>query len=103
MAHVVIVDDEEVVRGTVEQIVSMLGWTFESAANGILGLQIIERVAPDLVITNAGIWERIFEVLLADPENTYVMIDSTIVRAHQQAVCGKGGTKTRLWGVPEEE
>jgi len=47
----------------------------------------------------AGIWERIFKVLLTDPKNTWVMIDSTIVRAHQQAVCGKGGPKTRLWGV----
>ena len=41
----------------------------------------------------AGIWERIFQVLLDDPDNRYVMIDSTIVRAHQQAVCGKGGAK----------
>jgi len=51
----------------------------------------------------AGLWERIFKVLLADPKNTWVMIDSTIVRAHQQAACGKGGPGTRLWGVPEED
>ena len=38
-----------------------------------------------------GIWEKIFQVLLDDPDNRYVMIDSTIVRAHQQAACGKGG------------
>lgn len=50
----------------------------------------------------AGIWERIFRVLLADRRNTWVMIDSTIVKAHQQAVCGKGGAGTRQWGVPEE-
>ena len=51
----------------------------------------------------AGVWERIFKILLKDPKNEYVMLDSTIVRAHQQAACGKGGTKTRLWGVPEED
>ncbi len=51
----------------------------------------------------AGIWERIFRSLLADPDNTCVMIDSTIVRTHQQAVCGKGGGRTRLWGVREED
>ncbi len=51
----------------------------------------------------AGIWERIFQTLPADPDDTYVMIDSTVVRAHQQAVCGKGGAKTRLWGVREGE
>ena len=44
--------------------------------------------------------ERIFQVLLDDPDNRYVMIDSTIVRAHQQAVCGKGGAKVRLWAAP---
>ena len=49
----------------------------------------------------AGIWERIFQTLPADPDDTYVMIDSTVVRAHQQAVCGKGGAKTRRWGVRE--
>ena len=54
MVHVVIVEDEEIMRGLVEQIVSMLGWTYESAVNGALGLQIIERVAPDLVITDVG-------------------------------------------------
>ncbi len=48
-------------------------------------------------------WERIFDVLLADTDNRYIMIDSTVVRAHQQAACGKGGAKTRLWGVPEED
>ena len=50
----------------------------------------------------AGIWEDIFKLLTADPDNFYIMLDSTIVRAHQHAVCGKGGTKTRLWGVPKE-
>ena len=50
-----------------------------------------------------GIWERIFKVLLEDPNSTCFMIDSTIVRAHQQAICGKGGPGTRLWGVPEED
>jgi transposase len=39
----------------------------------------------------AGIWEPIFQVLLADPNNTYIMIDSTIIRAHQQSAGGKGG------------
>ena len=31
------------------------------------------------------------------------MLDSTIVRAHQQAATGKGGAGIRLWGVPEAD
>jgi putative transposase len=50
-----------------------------------------------------GVWERIFDDLVADKKNQYLMIDSTIVRAHPQAATGrKKGAKTRLWGVPEE-
>ena len=41
----------------------------------------------------AGIWEKVFQVLLDNPDHRYVMIDSTIVRRHQQAVCGKGGPR----------
>ena len=48
-----------------------------------------------------GIWEQIFAVLIKDKKSSYLMIDSTIVRAHQQAATGKGGTVRRLWGVPE--
>jgi transposase len=51
----------------------------------------------------AGVWERIFADLVKDKKNLYLMIDSTIVRAHQQAATGrkKGAPRTRLWGVPE--
>ena len=49
----------------------------------------------------AGVWERVFAVLVKDRGNEYLLLDSTIVRAHQQAVTGKGGPRLRLWGVPE--
>ena len=51
----------------------------------------------------AGVWERIFASLTTDPDNDYLMLDSSLVRAHQQAATGKGGTATRLWGVPEAD
>ena len=49
----------------------------------------------------AGVWERVFESLIKDKKNDYLMLDSTLVKAHQQAATGKGGLPTRLWGVPE--
>lgn len=49
----------------------------------------------------AGVWERVFAVLVRDRGNQYLLIDSTIVRAHQQAATEKGGPGIRLWGVPE--
>jgi transposase len=50
-----------------------------------------------------GVWEKVFESLLEDRENDYIMLDSSLVKAHQQAATGKGGAATRLWGVPEED
>lgn len=50
-----------------------------------------------------GVWERVFESLIHDRDNQYLMLDSTLIRAHQQAAGGKGGAATRLWGVPEED
>lgn len=51
----------------------------------------------------AGVWEKVFAALVKDPKNDYLMLDSTLVKAHQQAATGKGGLATRLWGVPEED
>lgn len=49
----------------------------------------------------AKIWEKIFHHLVNDKKNNYLMIDSTVVKAHQQAATFK--KKVRLWGVPEED
>lgn len=51
----------------------------------------------------AGVWDEVFASLIKDRNNQYLMLDSTLVRAHQQAATGKGGTKIRLWGVPEAD
>jgi transposase len=51
----------------------------------------------------SGVWERVFTVLTKDRRNEYLMLDSSLVRAHQQAATGKGGAKIRLWGVPEAD
>lgn len=40
-----------------------------------------------------GVWDRLFAVMADDPDFEYVMIDSTIVRAHQHAAGKKGGLK----------
>ena len=51
----------------------------------------------------SGVWERVFAVLTKDRRNEYLMLDTSLVRAHQQAATGKGGPKIRLWGAPEED
>ena len=37
-----------------------------------------------------GVWDRLFAAVADDPDFEYIMIDSTIVRAHQHAAGKKG-------------
>jgi transposase len=41
------------------------------------------------------VWQRIFDAMSDDPDFEYLIIDSTIVRAHQHASGAKGGLKIR--------
>jgi transposase len=52
-----------------------------------------------------GVWERLFKALSYDPDFEYVLVDSTIVRAHQhsagapkKAINPKIGLKLTHWG-----
>ena len=46
-----------------------------------------------------GVWKRVFEAL-RDPDLEWVIIDSTVVRAHQHAAGKKGGKPQRPWAAP---
>jgi transposase len=43
--------------------------------------------------SKAGVWDRLFSAMTNDPDFEYILIDSTIVRAHQHAAGKKGGVK----------
>ena len=45
--------------------------------------------------SHKGVWQRVFDALSDDPDFEYLIIDSTIVRAHQHASGAKGGLKIR--------
>lgn len=40
-----------------------------------------------------GVWQMIFNTLAVDADTEWLMIDSTIVRAHQHAAGAKGGNR----------
>lgn len=48
-----------------------------------------------------GVWTRIFEAMSDDPDFEYLIVNSTIVRAHQHASgAKKGGLKIRPSAAP---
>ncbi len=44
-----------------------------------------------------GVWQRVFEAL-QDPDLEWVLLDSSVVRAHQHAAGKKGDPARRPWG-----
>ncbi|MDA0735076.1 MAG: response regulator [Chloroflexi bacterium] len=54
MVHAVIAEDDAIVRKLLEEIVSILGWGFDSVANGAQALSAVERVMPDVVISDVN-------------------------------------------------
>ena len=46
-----------------------------------------------------GVWQSLFNVLSEESDQEYLLIDSTIVRAHQHAAGAKGGATRRRSGV----
>jgi transposase len=49
-----------------------------------------------------GVWKRVFEAL-QDPDLEWMIIDSTVVRAHQHAAGKKGGKTARPSAAPEAD
>ncbi|QJR05377.1 IS5 family transposase [Sphingobium yanoikuyae] len=45
-----------------------------------------------------GVWWRIFEAMSDDPDFEYLIVDSTVVRAHQHAAGAKKGTEDQAIG-----
>jgi len=52
--------------------------------------------------SKAGIWKRIFEELAIEVDEAGSLLDATIVRAHQDAAGGKGGSDAIIWAALEE-
>lgn len=48
-----------------------------------------------------GVWQKVAEALADDPDLEWLMIDSTVVRAHQHAAGKKGGNKANSSAVAE--
>ena len=43
--------------------------------------------------SRAGVWERLFRELSADPDFEYVLVDATISKVHADATSQKGGLR----------
>jgi len=82
------------------------------AKTGVPWRDLPERFGPWKSVYNrfsnwakAGIWELLFAALaieLDEDDEEGAIVDASIVRAHQDAAGGKGGSRRMLWDALEE-
>jgi transposase len=78
------------------------------AKTGVPWRDLPERFGPWKTIYNRfarwarrGVWENVFEALRIE-DDIGSLLDATVVRAHQDAAGGKGGSDAIIWAVLEE-
>lgn len=91
------VDDRRVLNG--------IFWVLRSGAPW---RDLPERYGPRTTCYNrfvrwrkAGVWDRLMDAITAAYDGDIQMIDSTSIRAHQQAATLKRGVEIIAWVVPE--
>jgi len=79
------------------------------AKTGIPWRDLPERFGPWKSVYNRfsnwarkGHWETIFRLLQYEVDDVGSIVDGSVVRAHQDASGGKGGSDAMLWAVLEE-
>jgi transposase len=79
------------------------------ARTGVPWRDLPERFGPWKSIYNrfanwarAGRWQKIFRELQLEFDETGSIVDGSVVRAHQDASGGKGGSNAMLWDALEE-
>ena len=79
------------------------------ARTGVPWRDLPERFGPWKTVYNrfdnwasSGVWQRIFQALRIDDEPEGSIADGSVVRAHQDAAGGKGGSRETLLGILEE-
>src|SRR5215468_5168737 len=79
------------------------------AKTGVPWRDLPERFGPWKTVYNRfsnwadrGVWLRIFKELQLEQDETGSIIDGTVVRAHQDASGGRGGSNAMLWAILEE-
>ena len=80
------------------------------AKTGIPWRDLPERFGPWKTIYNRfdrwakrGVWKQVFKALQLKVDKTGSIVDATIVRAHQDAAGGKGGSREMVWVILEED
>ena len=86
------------------RVLNGIFWVLRSGARGA---DLPERYGPPTTIYNrfnrwrkAGVWDRLMDVVTKAHDGNVRMIDTSIVRVHQQGATAKRGVKIDVWVAP---
>jgi CheY-like chemotaxis protein len=82
MANVLVIDDEDLVRMTVEQILKRDGHTVYSASDGHEGLKTFRKVAVDVVVT---------DIIMPNKEGIETIMELRRIRPDVKIIAMSGG------------
>lgn len=84
MAQILLIDDDEGIRTTIEQRLSAAGYELDLAENGVEGLQAVKANTPDLVIC---------DILMPEKEGIETIMDIRNMHPALPIVAISGGGK----------
>jgi transposase len=91
------VDDRRVLNG--------IFWVLRSGARWA---DLPERYGPPTTIYNrfnrwrkAGVWDRLMDAITKAHDGNVRMVDTSVIRVHQQGATAKRGVQIDVWVVPE--
>jgi len=91
------VDDRRVLNG--------IFWVLRSGAPWA---DLPERYGPRTTVYNrfnrwrkAGVWDRLMDAIVKSHDGDVQMIDTSVVRVHQQGATAKRGIEIVVWATPE--
>ncbi len=90
-AHVLVVDDDRTILGTVQDALVSEGYTVHSAASGEEALAAVERQRPDLIMLDVNMpqvdgWEVLSRLRAAAGQQTPVVVMTAGYNAQDQAL-----------------
>ncbi len=86
MARILVVDDEEVIRSTVRQILERAGHEVREAADGALALRAFREQGADLVLT---------DIIMPEMEGVETTVALRKISADVKIIAMSGGGRTR--------
>lgn len=90
---ILVIDDNDEVRDMLHDLLKLKGYDVETAATGIVGLEKLTEVTPDLIICDIAMPEKdgfqVLEEVRATPDHSetpFIFLTASMIRSEEQQI-----------------